>query len=101
VAALWFVARYAAGVDPMSAGRWLALAERIRTDGDTNRSLEEVLREETMAVLGITDLTGLLTAVPSFDPVAALDDAAAWVASRSPTEIAPRERAVRLTSPKI
>ena len=99
VAALWFVARYAAGVDPGSAGRWLALAERIRTDGDTTRSLEEVLREETMAVLGITDLTELLATVPSFDPAAALDDAAAWVASRSPTEIAPREPAARLASP--
>jgi predicted ATPase/DNA-binding SARP family transcriptional activator len=101
VAALWFVARYAAGVDPMSAGRWLALAERIRTDGETNRSLEEVLREETMAVLGITDLTELLTAVPSFDPAAALDDAAAWVASRSTTEIAPRKRVARQPAPTI
>jgi predicted ATPase/DNA-binding SARP family transcriptional activator len=99
VAALWFVARYAAGVDAESAGRWLALAERIRTELGTAGSLEEVLREETMAVLGITDLTELLTAVPSFDPTAALDDAAAWVASRSPTEIAPREPAARLESP--
>jgi hypothetical protein len=99
VAALWFVARYAAGVDPGSAGRWLALAERIRTDGDTTRSLEEVLREETMAALGIADLVELLAAVPSFDPAAALDDAAAWVAARSPTEVAPRERTVRLASP--
>ena len=90
VAALWFVARYAGGVDPESAGRWLALAERIRTELDTARSLESELREETMAVLGIADLGPLLAAVPPFDPGAALDEAVAWVASRSPTEIAPR-----------
>ena len=89
VAALWFVARYASEVDPGSAGRWLALAERIRTELDTARSLESELREETMAVLGITDLGPLLAAVPPFDPGAALDEAVAWVASRSPTEIAP------------
>ena len=99
VAALWFVARYAAGVDPESAGRWLALAERIRTELDTGRSPEEVLREETMAVLGINDLGRLLAAAPPFDPTAALDDAAAWVASRSPTEIAPREHVAQLASP--
>jgi predicted ATPase/DNA-binding SARP family transcriptional activator len=91
VAALWFVARYAAEIDPELAGRWLALADRIRTESDTGRSLEELLREETMAVLGITDLGPLLAAVPSFDPTAALDEAAAWVASRNPTEIGPRE----------
>jgi predicted ATPase/DNA-binding SARP family transcriptional activator len=90
VAALWFVARYAAGVEPADAGRWLALAERIRTELDTARSLEEVLRDETMAVLHITDLGPLLAACPPFDPGAALDDAAAWVAARPPAEVAPR-----------
>ena len=99
VAALWFVARYAAGVDPESAGRWLALAERIRTELDTARSLEEVLREETMAVLRITDLGPLLAAVPPFDPATALDEAAAWVASRSPSETAPREPVAPVVSP--
>jgi predicted ATPase/DNA-binding SARP family transcriptional activator len=99
VAALWFVARYAAGVDPQSAGQWLALAERIRTDLDAARSLEEVLRDETMAALGIADLGPLLAAVPSFDPSTALDEAAAWVASRSPDETAPREHVGQLTSP--
>jgi hypothetical protein len=90
VAALWFLARYAAGVEPEGAGRWLALAERIHTELSTARSLEEVLREETMAVLGITDLGPLLSEVPPFDPGAALDEAAAWVASRSPDETASR-----------
>ncbi len=98
VAALWFVARYAAEVDPEAGGRWLALAERIHTELDTARSLEEVLRAETMEVLGITDLRPLLSAVPSFDPAHALDEAAAWVASRSPGEIAPRDHVAQLAS---
>jgi predicted ATPase/DNA-binding SARP family transcriptional activator len=98
VAALWFVARYAAGVDPQSAARWLALAERIRIELDTGQLPEEVLREETMAVLGITDIGRLLAAAPPFDSATALDDAVVWVASRSPTEIAPRDRAAGLAS---
>jgi hypothetical protein len=99
VAALWFVARYAAGVDPDRASRWLALAERIHTELDTARSLEEVLRDETMAALAITDLGPLVASVPPFDPSTALDEAVAWVASRSPTETAPREPAAPLAAP--
>ncbi len=99
VAALWFVARYASAIDADSARRWLALAERIRTELDTARSLEEVLREETLEVLGITDLGGLVSTAPAFDPAAALDEAAAWVASRSPAESAPREHVAHLASP--
>jgi predicted ATPase/DNA-binding SARP family transcriptional activator len=99
VAALWFVARYAAGIDPESAGRWLALAERICTELDTAPSLEEVLREETMAVLGIADLGPLLSAAPPIDPGNALDAAAAWVAARSPSEVARREPMTQLASP--
>ena len=99
VAALWFVARYAAGVDPESARRWLALAERINTEFDAGPSLEEVLREETIAVLGITDMGPLLAAAPPFDPTTALDEAAAWVASRTPSESAPREQVGKPASP--
>jgi hypothetical protein len=91
VAALWFVARYAAAVDPASAQRWLTLAERISTEYDAGPSLEEVLRAETMEVLGIADIGPLLSAAAPFDPATALDEVAAWVASRSPTEIAQRE----------
>jgi hypothetical protein len=91
VAGLWFVARYAAGVEPDMAARWLALAERIQTELDTATSLEEGLRTETMELLGITDVAPLLATVPSFDPSTALDEAAAWVASRSPDEAAPRQ----------
>ena len=90
VAALWFVARYAAAVDPESALRWLTLAERISTEFDAGPTLEEVLRAETMEVLGITDIGPLLSAAPPFDPATTLDEVAAWVASRSPTESAER-----------
>jgi predicted ATPase/DNA-binding SARP family transcriptional activator len=99
VAALWFVARYAAGVDPESVGRWLALAERIRAELDTGRLPEEALREETMEVLGITEVGSLLVAATPLDPTSVLDDAAAWVASRSPTEIAPRALVAPPASP--
>ncbi len=99
IAALWFVARYAAGVDPESAGRWLALAERIHTELNPAHLLEEVLREETMAVLEITDLGPLLSATTAFDPAIALDEAAAWVASRSATEVATRRPVAQPASP--
>jgi hypothetical protein len=91
VAAVWFVARYAAAVDPDSARRWLTLAERISTEFDAGPSLEEVLRAETMEVLGITDIAPMLLTAPPFEPATALDEVAAWVASRSPTEIAQRD----------
>jgi hypothetical protein len=48
-----------------------------------------------MEVLGITDLGPLLAAAPPFDQATALDDVAAWVASRSPTEVAPRDPVLR------
>ena len=97
VAALWFVARYAVAVDRDSALRWLALAERISRDLDTAPSLEEVLRDETMAALEITDLAPLVAAIPAFDPTTALGEAATWVASRSPSEIAPRDHVHRIS----
>jgi hypothetical protein len=45
-----------------------------------------------IAALGITDVGALPAAAPPFDPATALDEASAWVASRSPDEIAQRER---------
>jgi hypothetical protein len=90
VAAVWFVARYAAAVDPETARRWLTFAERISTEFEAAPSLEEVLRTETMEVLGITDMAQLLATGPHFDPATAFDEVAAWVASRSPSEVAPR-----------
>ncbi len=95
VAALWFVARYAAAVDPESARRWLTLAERISTEFDAGPSLEEVLRSETMEVLGITDIAPLLEEFPAFDPATALDEVTEWIASREATEVARRQRVLR------
>ncbi len=91
VAAVWFVARYAAAVDPPSARRWLTLAERISTEFDAGPSLEEVLRGETMDVLGISDIGPVLSDSPSFDPGTALDEVRAWIDSRDPAEVARRQ----------
>jgi hypothetical protein len=88
---------HSVAVDRDSALRWLALAERISRDLDTAPSLEEVLRDETMAALEITDLATLVAAIPAFDPTTALDEAAMWVASRSPSEIAPRDHVYRIS----
>ena len=49
--ALWLVARYAAGVAPETAGRWLAHAERIIATIDSELWPESVLRDETLAIL--------------------------------------------------
>ncbi len=87
---MWFVARYTAAVDPETARRWLTLAERISTEFEAAPSLEEVLRAETMEVLGITDMDELLATGPHFDPAAPFDEVAAWVAARSPSKVAPR-----------
>ena len=52
-----------------------------------------------MAALGISDLGPLLLAAPPVDPAAGLEEAAEWVASRSPAEVAPREQVGRPASP--
>jgi hypothetical protein len=51
-----------------------------------------------MAILGIKELTPLIERTPALDHVAALAEAAAWVAARDPDEKAPRESAVQLSS---
>ena len=96
--ALWLVARYAAGVAPEAAGRWLAHAERILAELDSELWPESVLRDETMAVLGINDLGPLLDSTPPLDHAAALADAAAWLAERDPAEEVPREMAQHFSS---
>jgi hypothetical protein len=90
VAALWFVARYAAAVDPPSARRWLALAELISTEFAAGASLEEVLRGETMEALGITDIGPVLAESPPYEPGTAAKEVSAWIGSRDPTEVARR-----------
>jgi hypothetical protein len=97
VFALWFVARYAAGVAPRAAPQWLAHAERIRDAVGTDFWPESVLRDETMSILGITDVTPLLDATPPLDHAAALAEAAAWLAERDPDEAAPRDKVTALT----
>jgi predicted ATPase/DNA-binding SARP family transcriptional activator len=89
--ALWLVARYAAGVAPEMAGRWLAHAERIVAALDSELWPECVLRDEAAAILGISDLGSLLRLTPPVDHAAALAEAAAWLAERDPAETAPRD----------
>jgi predicted ATPase/DNA-binding SARP family transcriptional activator len=98
VIALWFVARYAAGVETQAVGRWLGHAERILIGLGAELWPESVLRDEALAVLGITEVGPLLDAAPPLDPAAALAEAAAWVAARDPAETSPRENVVRLSS---
>jgi hypothetical protein len=87
---LWFIARYAAGVAPGAAGQWLAHAYRIVAALDADLWPECVLRDETMAILGVTDVTALLDATPPLDHGAALDAAVAWLAARPASEKSPR-----------
>ncbi len=89
---LWLVARYAAGVEPETAGRWLAHAERILDALESELWPESDLRDETLAVLGVTDVAALLEATPLLDHDAALSQAADWLGARDPAESAPRER---------
>jgi predicted ATPase/DNA-binding SARP family transcriptional activator len=91
--ALWLVARFAAAVDPAMAGHWLAHSERILAASDSEIWPESILREETMAVLGITDLDALLSHTPALDHAEALAAASDWLAQRDPEEQAPRATA--------
>jgi hypothetical protein len=88
--ALWLVARYAAGVAPETAGRWLAHSDRIVVAIDSQLWPERVLRDETLVVLGITDLGPLLESTPPLDHATAHDQAIAWAAGRDPAEVAIR-----------
>jgi hypothetical protein len=97
--ALWLVARYAAGVAPETAGRQLAHAERIIAAIDSELWPECVLRDETMAVLGIDDLGQVLARTPPLDHAAALGEAIAWLAERRPDERSPREPRADLDRP--
>jgi predicted ATPase/DNA-binding SARP family transcriptional activator len=98
--ALWFVARYAVGVAPDTAGRWLAHADRIVAALDSDLWPESVLRDETLTILGITDLEPLLQQTPPLDHAAALTEAAAWLAGRDPDERSPRAGVQLFASPE-
>ena len=90
VVALWFVARYAVSFDPGAATVWLARAEHLFAELDTQFWPESDLRAETMAALDLVDLEAALAGVPRVDHETALALAAEWVASRSVEEVAPR-----------
>jgi predicted ATPase/DNA-binding SARP family transcriptional activator len=91
---LWLVARYAAAFAPEQSRRWLAAAERIVIALDSPLWPESCLRDEALAVLGIADIAPLLDATPPLDHVAALTEAAAWLAERDADERAPRPSAL-------
>jgi hypothetical protein len=96
--ALWFVARYAAGVEPSTAAQWLAHAARIVASLDSDLWPESILRDETLDVLGLRDLGAALEATPPLDHAAALTAAAEWLDARDPSESAPRKVAPELSS---
>ena len=97
VFALWFVARYAAAVAPDSAAQWLVHAERIVVAIDSELWPESILRDECLALLSIAERGTLLDGAPSLDHATALAQAAAWLATRDPSERAPRELVGELT----
>jgi predicted ATPase/DNA-binding SARP family transcriptional activator len=97
--ALWLVARYAAGVAPETAGGRLAHAERIIATIDSELWPECVLRDESMAVLGIDDLALLVSSTPPLDHAAALSEAIDWLEQREPDEWSPREPRADLERP--
>lgn len=97
VLALWLVARYAAGVGSDGAGQWLAHAERLIVVADIQLWPESELRDETMVVLGLKDLSPLLSSTPPLDQDAAVAAATAWLAARDPSETAPRAMAAHAT----
>jgi predicted ATPase/DNA-binding SARP family transcriptional activator len=92
VFALWLVGRYAAGVAPEDAAQWLAQAERIADETDSQLWPESALRDEAMAILGIDDLAPLVASFAPLDHVQALAQATAWLGERDPSEQATRER---------
>jgi predicted ATPase/DNA-binding SARP family transcriptional activator len=95
--ALWFVARYAAAVAPDTAAQWLAHAERIVVAIDSELWPESILRDECLAVLGIAERATLLEGAPPLGHAAALAEAAAWLATRDPGELAVRDPIGELT----
>ncbi len=88
--ALWFVARYAATVDPAAAGRWLAHAARIVETLDSDLWPECDLRDETLSVFGISDVSALLAGTPVVDHAHAVAEAVVWLDARPVDELAPR-----------
>ena len=88
--ALWFVARYAAGVAPDAAGRWLAHAERILSALDSSCGPRASCATRPWPCSGSAIPPLCSTSTPPLDHAAALADAAAWLEERDPNERASR-----------
>ena len=95
--ALWLVARYAAAVAPETAAQWLAHAEQIAAAIDSELWPESILRDECLAVLSIGEQGALLAEAAPLDYATALAEAAAWLATRDPSELAARDPVAELT----
>lgn len=95
--ALWFVARYAAAVAPDTSAQWLTHAERIVVAIDSELWPESILRDECLVLLGIAERGTLLDGAPPLGHAAALAEAAAWLATRDPSESAARDPVGELT----
>ena len=95
--ALWFVARYAAAVAPDTSAQWLTHAERIVVAIDSELWPESILRDECLVLLGIAERGTLLDGAPALGHAAALAEAAAWLATRDPSESAARDPVGELT----
>ena len=89
---LWLVARYAAGVAPDNAGRWLVHAERTLAALDSELWPESVLRDETLAILGIENVNSLPDGIEPLAHAAALAQAITWLGERDPGERSFRHR---------
>jgi predicted ATPase/DNA-binding SARP family transcriptional activator len=96
VCGLWFVASYAAGIGSGTAVRWLALAESILVSLGIDLWPESLIRDETLAALGI-ELSDLSLETDSPDHRAALAQARMWLETRPADECSPRV-VLRLTS---
>jgi predicted ATPase/DNA-binding SARP family transcriptional activator len=93
---LWFAARYAAGVDDLGAAAgMLARAEAIRAALSLDLWPEELLRDETLAVLSRAGADQPEEVEATVSAPVALADAISWVAGRPAGEVAVRAGAER------
>jgi predicted ATPase/DNA-binding SARP family transcriptional activator len=96
---LWFAARYAAGVDDLDAAAgMLARAEAIRAALSLDLWPEQVLRDETLAVLSRAGADQPDEVEATVSAPVALADAISWVAGRPAGEVAVRAGAERFLS---
>lgn len=93
--ALWLLARFAVLSHPDVATQWLVHAERIVTQLDAELWPESELREETMAILGVSDLESLSADIRPRHDSLVLEEAAQWLAERDGQEAVPRVRLQR------